>query len=227
MNQFIVYALVGVLLILIIVVMQVNSRKFLQDLAILLYEKKDARTYLKKIDSFEGKIFLNSKKRLFNSIDAYIMLNEKHKVEEIFRTLEHKHLGYGSKIGLYQKEVQYYVQQRKFEQAKEAYDILMDLGTKINDKNMAKLLEEATELVEIYVNRNGTYAKVMVEKYNYEPNLMLKGIYAFRAAKCFYYLDDKNKVEKYLKECRSKCKGSIYAKQADLCLNDFTQLEYQ
>lgn len=224
MKEIITYILLGVFLLILILILQVNSKKYYQDLADLLYNKKDPHSFLKKLDSRAGKFFIDKKKRLFTSIDAYIMMNDKKKVKDIFTQLENMKLSYGSKIGLYQKEVQYYVQIKENDKALKANSLLQEQGSKINDKNMKKILDEANELIEIYVNKNPNYDKVMLEKYDNESNQMLKGIYAYRLAKCYFYKNDKKNVEKYLKDCRNKCKGSYWAKLADECLKDFNKL---
>ena len=225
MNEIIFYCLIGVLLLLMILVVQVNNKRLLKDLSKILYVDLDADKYIKTLDSLKAKFLLSKKSRLFASIDGYALKDDATKIEEVFNTLEKKRLSYGNKIGLYQKEVQFYTQAKMFDKAIKANETLQELGSKINDVTMTSILEEAQTLIEIYVNRNGDYAKIMVAKGDAATQAMVKGFYYYRAAKCYYFKADKVNTIKYLKECQLKCPKTYLGDHAAECLKDQTKIE--
>ena len=225
MREILVYILVGVLLLIIMLILQVNNRRLLQDLSKTLYQEQDADKFLQMLNSTKAKILLKKKTRLFTSIDGYALQDDGEKIEEVFTALENKRISYGNKIGLYQKEVQYFTQAKKFDKAIKANDTLQSLGGKINDKSMTAILEESQTLIEIYVNKNGNYAKIMSTKGDEAKQSMLKGLYYYRAAKCYNFKEDKNNTIKYLKECELKCPKTYLGIHAGKCLTDFSKID--
>lgn len=223
--DFWIYILIGLVLIVIIIMQQLSVKKYLKDLSSLLYEKQDGKAYLDKLNSFQGKLSMSGNKRLFMAIDGYALMDDTASIEKAFKELETKKLSYGSQIGLYQKEVQYYVQARKFDEAIKANNSLQELGALINDQKMTTILDEANVLVEIYCNRNGSLAKEMVKKAESANTKLLKGIYYYRASKCYYYLNDKANTTKYLKEAQLKLSGTSWGKHVDMCLEDISEIE--
>lgn len=220
-NKLLIYILLIFLLLFIVVAQQLISKKFIQDLSNLLYQKQDGNNYLIRLNSWYGKLMLGAKKRLFMSVDGYLLLEDYLKIEECFDKLNKSRLSFTQKIGLYQKEIQYYISVKKYSEAIKINDDLQKLGAVLaDDKNMAYILEENNLLIEIDCKHNAKLAKKMLEKAKESQGELAKGIYFLRAAKCYYYGGDTKNMNKYLKEAELKTTGSTLNKQILKYLND-------
>ncbi|MGB4985827.1 MAG: hypothetical protein WBO70_08650 [Erysipelotrichaceae bacterium] len=220
MDNIWIYIIVAGLFILETLIQRVLSKRFVEDLAYLLYEKGDAKAYLEKLDSFSGKFFIGKKKRKFMSIDGYLLLDDKAKIDEIFDELENTNLSYAAQVGLLQKQIQYWVKNKQCERANKANDLLQVMGAKINDPQMKLMAEECNALVQINCNNNGDLVKEMIAKGDASTSDFGKAIYYYRAAKCYYFKKDKAMMDKYLKEAQLKAAGTPLLKHIELCIKD-------
>ena len=94
----------------------------------------------------------------------------------------------------------------------------------IKDANMDVISEEANTLIEVYCNRNASYAEIMVEKAKKQTNKFTKGIFYYRAAKCYYYGNDEKNVQKYLEHAVQNVTGE-WRKHVEACMEDHSKLD--
>ena len=225
MENYKIYIILAVIVIVAVIVKTYCSHRFINKLSKLLYEDMDGEKYLAALDSFEGRFFLNRKKRIFMRVDGYALLDDAEMIEKTFEELDKTKLSYGSKIGLLQKEINYYVKVKHCEKANQLNKEIQSLGSQIKDEAMADILFECNAIVEINCNHNGDLAKAMVEKGDNSQAGMIRALYYYRAAKCYYFKNDKEKMHKYLKEAQLKAPNTAISKQAEACEQDATKFE--
>ena len=225
MNDILVYVGIGLILIAVVVAFQYLNIKFTKQLASYLYRELDGDKYLEALESLKAKIFIRRKRREMLKLDAYALQEDGGALEQQFDMLETMKLSYGQKISLYEKEVQYYANSHMNEKALAAYDSLMELGSQIENENMTKILDEATITIEVYVRRNGDMAEKLVELAKQSTAPVIKGLYFYKASKCYYYKDDKDNVIKYLRKAQNNLSSKTWRDHIDACLSDFTELE--
>lgn len=220
-----IYVSITVICVLVFVSFSVFKKNYIKDMSKTLYADTNPDLYLKRIDNIEGKIFLNKKVRLFRKIDAYAMKNDKNNVINTFKELESLKLSFGQKVSLYEKEVDYYINQKMYDEAKQANNIIQDLSKQVEIEDLNKIAINCDALVEIYANHNGTLANEMV-KYGDESNIpTVKGTYYYRAAKCYYYRGDNKLVDKYLEKALDLLRNTSWGPIITNCLKDHKNLE--
>jgi len=225
MNDFLVYVGIGLMLIAIVLGYQYSSIKFSKLLSSYLYKELDGDKYLEALNSSKAKLFVRKNRREMLKVDAYAIQNDSEKLEKQFKNLESMKISYGQKISLYEKEVQYYANSKQNDKAMIAYNELMMLGSQINNENMTRVLNEATITIEVYVNRNGDFAEKLVELGKNSNTPIIKGIYFYKASKCFYYKNDKDNVIKYLKKAQNNLTSKVWRDHIDSCFSDFKKLD--
>jgi hypothetical protein len=225
MNDIIVFIGIGIMLIAVVVAYQYASIKFSKQLSSFLYKEFDANKYLEILDSSKAKLFVRKNRREMLKLDGYAVKQDSVNLEKQLIKLESMKISYGQKISLYEKEVQYYANSKQNDKALKAYDELMILGNQINSNDMSRVLNEATITIEVYVKRNGELAEKLVELAKNNKTPIIKGLYFYKASKCFYYNDDKINVIKYLKKAQNNLTSKIWRDHIDACLKDFKQLD--
>jgi len=225
MNDFLVYLGIGIMLIAILFAYQYYNVRFTKQLSIILYKDKKVKDFLEQLESIKGKLFVRKKQREILKLDAYAIANDRQALLKQFEYLETLKLSYGKKISLYEKEVLYYANNKENEKAETAYNKLIELGSQIENDRMDKILAEARITMEVYVYRNGSFASKLVDLAKVSDNKMAKGLNYYRASRCYYYLNDKENVLKYLKKAENNLTSKEWRHHIDLCKNDFSQLE--
>lgn len=225
MNDVLVYIGIGLMLIAVVIAYQYASIKFSKQLSSFLYKDLDSEKYLESLDSSKAKLFVRKNRREMLKVDGYALKEDSVNLEKQFKKLESMKISYGQKISLYEKEVQYYANSKQNDNAMKAYNELMILGSQINNENMNKVLNEATIAIEVYVNRNGDFAEKLVELAKNSSTPIIKGLYFYKASKCYYYKDDKANVIKYLKKAQNNLTSKLWREHIDACINDFKQLD--
>lgn len=224
MQSWLLYIIIAVLIILVFVLFSLFKKNYIKDMSKTLYVNTNPDLYLKRLDNIEGKIFLNKKVRLFRKIDAFAMKEDKKSVINTFKELESLKLSFGQKVSLYEKEVDYYVNQKMFDEAKIANNNIQDLAKQVEIEDLNKIAISCNALIEIYVNHNGSLANEMV-KYGDEATInTIKGTYYFRAAKCYYYRKDNKLTDKYLLKAQKYLENTPTVNIINRCINDHSQL---
>jgi len=201
------------------------KKDFIKMMSTLLYANNDADTYLQKLNSFEGKLYLNKNTRLFRMIDGYALKNDKESIKNTFKQLENLKLTFGQKVSLYEKEVSFYIENKEFEEAIKANQQIQELNKQVEIDDLNKIAVNAQAQIDIYVNRDGSLAEEMVKAGDESTITTVKGSYYYRAAKCYYLKGDKKNTDKYLKKAYTNLAQTSWAKFIDTCLDDHSHLE--
>lgn len=225
MSNWMIYVSITVVCILFFVSFSIFKKKYIKEMSKTLYADNNPDLYLKRLDNIEGKIFVNKKMRLFRKIDAYAMKNDKDNILNIFKELESLKLSFGQKVNLYEKEVEYYINQKIYDKAIEANKNLQDLAKQLDVEDLQKIAINCNALVETYANKNGSLANEMV-KYAEKANIVtVKGTYYFRAARCYYYRNEPKLVDKYLEKAYDNLAKTSLASTILACKNNHEKIE--
>ncbi|PID82658.1 MAG: hypothetical protein CSB16_00015 [Clostridiales bacterium] len=219
------YIIIGVILLVIVVMYQVFYNRFTRTLSTLLYKKFDFDASMKKLNSFEAKLFMGKRRRFLFYVDAYILKNNEEMMNDLFRKNQNLKFSYGQQVSLNTKLLQFFIDVGNKEQALEHYNNLKKLSEMIDNKHMDNTMQNAEMLVEVEINKNPNYLKNILSLIDKTDNDMIRGIYYFRAAKCAHYSNDKRAIDKYLKKARNLTSGSIFVKQIDKAIADNSLLD--
>lgn len=225
MKTWMIYVAVAVVMMLIFVVFSLLKKKYIKDMSKVLYVDNDVDTYLNRLDNIEGKIFLNKKVRLFRKIDGFAIKNDVQGVVDTFKQLESLKLSFGQEVSLYEKEVDFYINNKMYEQAKVSNDKVQELSSRVEIPDLQKIADNCNALIDIYVNKNGKLANEMVKMGDEATIETVKGTYYFRAAKCFYYKKDNKMVDKYLNKALKNLNKTSWGPIIAECIEDHSQLE--
>lgn len=225
MQELYFYLGVGLMLVAIVVFYQLANLRFVKKLSHDLYVLVDPDSYLAAIDSFKGKIFLRKSRRELLKVDAYAMKKDHAALINQFKILANCKLSYGKLISLYEKEVQFYATNNYPDEALASYEKLINEANKIQSDQLDKVVEEATINIEVYVKRNGKYATRLVDLAKNTEHQLIKGVYLYKAAKCYYYLADEDNTVKYLKKAYNNLTSDVWRKHIESCLEDFKNLD--
>ena len=220
------YVIIIVVSICVFAGLSVYRNKLMKKLSKLLYVDNKPQEFLDQINGFWGKVFFSKSIRQFQSLDAYILLQNYDSAEQMMHDLEGQKLSYGSKINLYEKETQYYIQNGNYEEGRKSNATLQELGKQISDPRMDSILDECNTLVKVYADKDGSQAHHLVEKGDAVEQKSMKGLYYYQAAKCYWYQKDKANTDKYLKKAQlNLCGSDTWDKHIDKCMHDYSALD--
>ncbi len=186
----------------------------------LLYKDNNGEAYLKHLNDAACKIIFSKQLRTMMSIDAYIAIGDVETVENVFEQLKEFHLQPGDEFLVCQKKIGFYIEKGNDEKAEEAYSRLVELYDGFKDKmHYKKARKEVEYLVEIHLRKNASYLDEMLSLSESTKNKLLKGIYLFRAAKCYFYKNNNKKVKETLLLAKEYCVGTAYEKKIDVALS--------
>lgn len=225
MPNWTIYLVISIIFILIFILFSNFKKNYIKKMSTILYQENNADEFIHKINSFEGKVLISNKIRLFRLIDAYALKQDKEKVIETFKTLEKMKLSFGQEVTLYEKEVVFYVENNMYDVAKIANDKIQELNKKVEIPDLNKIAVNCESLIKIYVNKDGSLANEMVKAGDESKIGIVKGTYYFRAAKCFYYKKDNKMVEKYLEKAFNYLHQTSLNHMVSECIKDHTKLD--
>lgn len=196
-------------------------RQFMNQLSDKLYKEADGQAYLDSLNSWKGKLFFKENTRQLMSVDAYLMLGKETEVQEIFEHLNQAKLNPGNQLGLFQKEISYYVSANQKEKAEQAYENLKAVAAKFkNPAQLESIVKECTYLIEVNIRHNTDYLQEMLDVSSKMKNSFYQGIFLYRAAKLYYYKGELETCRKTLLEAKEKVKGSAWEVMINQMLED-------
>lgn len=225
MPSWTIYIIIAVLFTLIFIFFSNYKKNFIKMMSEILYRKNDPDAFIDKINSFEGKILINKKIRLFRLIDAYAIKQDKDKVISTFKELESLKLSFGQEVSLYEKEVSFYVENGFYKEAVIANEKVQELNKQVQIEDLNKIAVNSDALIKIYVNKDGSLANEMVKCAESSNIDVIKGTYYFRAAKCFYFKKDNKMVEKYLDKAFNYLHKTSMSQMVSNCIKDHSNLD--
>lgn len=225
MPRFVIYIIIAIIFALIFIIFSKLKKNYIMNMSKILYVDNNPDLFINKLESIQGKIFINKKTRLFRLIDAYALKQDINLVIKVFKELEAKKLSFGQKVSLYEKEVSYYVQNQKYEEAKTANDKVQELAKQVEIQDLQAIAKDCQALIEVYVNKDGSLASVMADNGDKANIDSVKGTYYFRAAKCYYYRNDNKMIEKYLEKAQKYLNKTSLKNVIEECIKDHNCLD--
>lgn len=198
MPKWTIYLVITIIIALLFFIFYRLKSKYIQKLSTILYSDNNPDLFLEQIDSFAAKIYFNSKVRLQRKLDAYVMKDDTNGVLDTFKELESKKLSFGQQVSLYEKEVDFYVSHKMFEQAVVANNKVQELNSQVEIPDLQKIADACNYLIKVYVDRDPSVVNDLIEFAENASVDSVKGIHYFRIAKCYYYKKDTKMVDKYL-----------------------------
>jgi len=215
-----IYLVITIIIALIFIIFYRIKKSYLQKISKLLYKDNNPDAFLQEIDSFASKLFFNKKVRLQRKLDAYVMKHDLDSAMEILKQLEGLRLSFGQKVSLYEKEVNFYIENKMYEQAVEANNKIQELNKQVEIKDLQKIADECNFLIKVYVDKDPTVVNELIEFAENSGNDAVKGLFYFRAAKLYYYKQDNKMVEKYLEKAYNLLHKSAWGPYIDECIKN-------
>lgn len=200
------------------------GRNFMNKLSTALFINNDINEYCSLLNSFKGRIFFNNDSRKLMEIDANIYVGNDDNAEELFKELNNKKIKKFTRLMLYKKELDYYVDRKKYDLATTSYNDLISLASNIKHNNMESIIEESECVYQIYVLKNHEYLDKMLKKAE-ESEGHYKGIYLYRASKCYYYNHEDLKARETLVLALDYLKDTEWESHVDKCITDLSLLD--
>ena len=161
----------------------------------LLYRENKPQEFLDKLDTTYAKLMFNKNIRLLMSIDAYLTLDRKEELDQVFATLNKASIKKTDKYLVYQKEVIFYADHHEEEKARAAFAAMQELlaGFNKNREKYENLYDECKYVVAIKLDKDGQYAEELSKKARETTLDVAKGMYFFKASQS-YLLRGENKM---------------------------------
>lgn len=215
-----VYLVITIIIALAFIIFYRIKKSYLQKISKLLYKDNKPDEFLKEIDSFSSKLFFNKKVRLQRKLDAYVMKHDIDSAIEILKELEGLRLSFGQKVSLYEKEVNFYVQNKMYKQAEEANNNIQELNKKVEIPDLQKIADECNFLIKVYVDKDSSIVNDLIDFAEKSGNESVKGLFYFRAAKLYYYKQDNKMVDKYLDKSYNLLHKTAFGPYLEECKKD-------
>lgn len=209
-NQELLLGIIAVTIILLGTLLAYLKKSFSKKTLSYLYEQNDPIKYIESLLSFKAKFLVSNNQRLMLLINGYTQTKEYEKIYEIFKDLRNSKLSYGKKISLYQKEIFIYLKSHKNDLAIKSYNDLNEQANLLQENTeIRKLVEDANIMVNVYARKNLDYINELKEIIQNSKEKALKGLCNYRIAYIYYYNDDPNNADKYLKESNNMFKNTL------------------
>lgn len=187
------------------------SQREVAYLSILLYRNGDADAYLKELDTFQGKLYFNKRLRMLMSIDAWIIKDDKEKLEEAFSDAAQHHLPTGDRLIVLQKELVFCIENHNNKRAEEVTEQIEKLYADMGDKQKKKYettVQESRYTAAIYLHHSGKYADEIEKKAKEVKEDIPAGVYYYKAAQSWYLKKETKKCAEDLEKAAQKLKGT-------------------
>lgn len=168
------------------------------DLYQLLLENKRLRWFFSKAELE----LLKLSGFLAESNDAKIMLQIKH--------IDQLNLNQKMKLDFMSKRFTYYVELGSVKQAQYSYEMLESLLKMKKHPEATKILNEASEVLQVYIKKNVRLISSLIQKADSEPNTIVQGVIYYRIAKLYYFDKKNNSMKTYLEKANKQLKGTYY-----------------
>lgn len=186
-------------------------RSLIMKLTKLLYQDNNPEGFLKQLNSGMAKLFFPKKLQAMMKIDAYLMMGDKEKSRQLFDELDGYKIRPGDEFFVRQKELAFYVDLRNEKKSTYAYERLCKIFNSFKDKTRYEPhMKESEFIYEINIKKNTHYLEVMLDHAKNAQTDFSKGVYLYRAAKCYYFKNDLRLCKDTLKRAQTCLKGSFY-----------------
>ncbi len=191
-----------------------------------LYQKEDPHQYLQQLDTFLSKWIISKKIRILLSVDAYVMLNDTAKVNEIFDYLSNSKLTVLDRLSLLQKQITYYVENKKHQEAIECYESYVSIISGIkNNKNLLANAEGLESLLDVYVYHKKDVKEYLLNQIADEKNETVVGVLYYRLAVCAFYNNELGECSEYLNRAFERFKGSKFEEKLQSIIEDNSKIK--
>lgn len=193
----------------------------------LLYQEHNAKGFLKELDSWMTKLFFPKKVCSMMQIDALMMLGETEKLKLLFEELNGYKIKSGDEFIIRQKELAFYVDLKDEKKSTVVYERLCNIFDSMKNKTKYEIQRKESEYIyEINIKKNYHYLEEMLDHAANAKTDFSKGIYLYRAAKCYYYKKENRLCKDTLQRAQTYLKGSFYEKFIqDILDKDLTLIE--
>lgn len=192
-------------------------------MSILLYKNGDADAYLKELDSTSAKVFFSKKLRVLMSIDAWLMKDDKEKIQAAFDRADAYKLRPADRFLVQQKELTWYIGQNNPDKAKEVFAAMKknydkDL-TKKQRKSHEAMMQDATYTNAIQLEHDGKYASELMTRAKSLKDDIPAGVTYYKAAQSYYLKGDKKQCQLALEKAEPKLRQTSYHESVETMLS--------
>lgn len=189
----------------------INMRKKTDlELQRLLFKLRNLFLYEELLNNPRLGLLFTKTEREFLRLNGYMALGSDEKIIKQFTKLSEQKLKPKLTLDLYHKELTYYIDAVKYNQALNSYAKLKDILLKQKHEQAKNLLEEADLIVSIYIHKDISLIPRLIEQAEKTDNMLMKGVIYYRLAKLSYFAKKAKDVDFYLKQADPLLKHTTY-----------------
>lgn len=172
----------------------------------LLYINKDADGYLAKLNAPLSKLYFPPSTRLMMEVDAYILNNNQHELQRVIELIEKSKNRFPKDRSLYlQKVLIHAIDKHHDELAIKMMTLVEEHFQNGGFKDHEQTYQECKAYYEIYLNEDIAAAQCLLDIADTKEGIV-KGLYYFRVAKGYAFLNQKDQAIDILKQAQELLK---------------------
>lgn len=165
-----------------------------------LYLKKDINAYTKRLNSIVSKFYFNQGIRLLMMLDPYIMTRNTEQLKDLAIQIDNAKISNNDRGVYLQKVLMYAIDTKDFDYATMIFKKIEKHYEEKKFEHNIEVYNECVSYYNIFVKHDDSYAEEMETKANQSDNEIVKGMYYYRAAKCYYYRKDIDEAKKNIEK---------------------------
>jgi len=133
--------------------------------------------------------------------------------EQVSKQLDHVYrlkLNHRQMLDFHHKRFTYFIEIGRYKEALISFESLKNILEKEKNSQAGIMLEEASLIVDIYIHHNTSLIPTLLESANQTQHPIMKGIFYFRIAKLYYYLNQPKQIIVYLDKAAPLLKHTTY-----------------
>nr|WP_319488921.1 hypothetical protein [uncultured Caproiciproducens sp.] len=225
MNQTIYGIILFTLILIILLSLNVLRQRVLAKLKNILYIQNNSALYFEALQSSHLALLLRKNSILLLELEGLLYKGSEVEIDGLIRRLDSAKLKPAERLDYLQKKLSYYIDTQNKEQSIASYQSLDRFIGKTEIVKYQKIMDDATLLIEIYINRNTELIGRLIADSEQQTDNCMKGITQYRVAKLAYYKKNDKLMNRFLALAKQNLQGTSWQNIVEQAINDKRILE--
>lgn len=226
MYRFLYFAILLMAICSIIFLLNELRKKSTNELEKVLYIQNKPKIYLQLLKNPKLKILYKRSILLQFELNAYLLLGDDFKTENIIKELDVMKMTKGESLEYCQKKLSYYCTGGNKAKALETLNKLECILAKIKGAQTEAIFKESKLIFDIYINQDTKLIKEL-ELTGEKESGVIRGLTLYRLAKLSYFDQRYNKAKAYLNEAKGLLNNTAWFDIVESALKDMSILNYK
>ncbi|WP_029452286.1 hypothetical protein [Clostridium algidicarnis] len=226
MYKFIYFTIILIVIFIISLLLNKLRQKTTNELEKILYIQNDPKLYLELLKNPRLKILYKKSSLLQFQLDAYLLLGDDFKIENIIKLLDIMIMTKGETLEYNLKKLSYYCSQAKKDKAQVAFNKIEDILSKVKGHQAQFIHKESKIIFDIYIRHDTKLIKEL-EQLQANQEGIVRGLTLYRLAKLSYFDKNSKKTQSYLLQAKELLDNTVWFYIVEEALKDMSVLNYK